>query len=207
MKPFLEKLKNRGLLNKSLERAFLKINREDFLPKKVKRSAKENKPLLIGNGQTNSQPSVVAFMLSKLDLKEGDKVLDIGFGSGWTTALLAELVGKKGDVFAIERIDELYQFGRKNVNKYGFLDEGRVEMVCGDGYKGFPGEDSFDKILVSASLDNKPIPKVWEEQLKEEGSIVTPIKDSIYKYSKKGGKLIEEEFFGFRFVPLVKENE
>ena len=207
MKTLVERLKKRELLNKSLERAFLKINRRDFLPEDYKHLSEEDRPIPIGNGQTNSQPSVVAFMLNKLNPKEGEKVLDIGSGTGWTTALLAELVGERGCVFAIERIDELNQFGKENVNKYGFLDEGRVKMACGDGYKGFPGEDSFDKILVSASLGDKPIPKVWKEQLKEGGSIVTPIKDSIYKYTKKGGNHTEEEFFGFRFVPLVQDNE
>ena len=206
MKKLVEKLEKGDFFNKSLERAFLKIRRDDFLPEEVKHLSQEDKPLPIGSGQTNSQPSVVAFMLNKLDLRKGQKVLDIGSGSGWTTALLAELVGKEGRVVAIERIPELYEFGKKNVNKYNFLTEGRVEMICSDGSKGLPEEAPFDRILVSASLKDN-IPDSWIEQLGDRSVLLVPIQDSIYKYTKKEGQINRTKFFGFSFVPLIKDNE
>ncbi len=206
MKKLVEKLKKNEFFDKSLERAFLKIRRDDFLPEEVKDLAQEDKPLPIGSGQTNSQPSVVAFMLNKLDLKEGQKVLDIGFGSGWTTALLAELVGKEGRVVAIERIPELYEFGKKNIDKYDFLTKGRVEIICGDGFKGLPKKAPFDRILVSASLKDD-IPDSWIEQLGDGSVLLVPIQDSIYKYTKKEGRISRTKFFGFSFVPLIKDDE
>ncbi len=207
MSDLVEKLKKKGALNKkSLERAFLKIKRKDFLPEDLKDLAKEDRPLPIGNKQTISQPSVVAFMLEKLGPEKDDVVLDIGFGSGWTTALLADIVGKNGRIFAIERIKDLYEFGKENVEKFGFVSGGRVSMILKDGFKGLPERSPFDKILVSAALDSEPIPKSWINQLKEGGIMVVPVKNSICKYVKKGNSLTKEEFPGFRFVPLVKED-
>jgi len=108
--------------------AFKTINRTDFLPSnlaenrnELEKLAEYDQALPIGEGQTISQPAVVAFMLELLNIQKGNNVLDIGSGSGWTTALLAQLVGPKGLVIAIERIPELYEFGRKNVGKYNFI--------------------------------------------------------------------------------------
>ncbi len=208
MKNLVSKLKNKGYLeDKSLERAFLKIKRADFVPKENRELATEDRPLPIGKGQTISQPTVVALMLEKLNPQPGDKILDIGSGSGWTSALLAELVGKKGEVVSLEIIPEIKEFGERNVSKYNFIKEGRVNMYCSDGREGFSKEAPFDKILVSAALQEKKIPKKWKKQLKEGGVLVVPIKDSIYKFIKKEEDLIGERDFGFRFVPLVKDDE
>jgi len=98
--------------------AFEKIKREDFMLPENADEAEANYPLSIGHSQTISQPFTVAFMLELLEPQPGDKILDIGSGSGWTTALLAEIIGPQGQVFAIERIPELKKFGENNVKKY-----------------------------------------------------------------------------------------
>lgn len=208
MKSLAEKLKGKGFLKKeSLERAFLKIRRDEFVPSKLRHLASKDKPLPIGCDQTISQPSVVAFMLELMDLEKGDKVLDIGSGSGWTTALIAEIVGSSGEVVAIERISQLHEFGKENVGKFGFIDEGRVDMILGNGLEKDFEDEYFNGILVSAALKDGEVPEKWLNQLKEGGILVVPLKNSIYKYTKTRDDFVEEKFPGFRFVPLITKDE
>jgi len=184
--------------------AFQKIKRVDFLPENIKHLAELNEALPIGYGQTISQPLVVAFMLELLQPQEGEKILDIGSGSGWTTALLAEIVGEKGKVIGIEIVPELVKFGKKNVEKYNFIEKKIAEIICADGTKGYKKEVPFDKILVSASA--KKCYSAWKEQLKVGGRIVTPIATSIWLFVKKSEENFEEkEFPGFVFVPLIEK--
>jgi len=191
--------------------AFKKIKRVDFLPDDMKNLAELNEALPIGFGQTISQPLVVAFMLEQLQPQPGDKILDIGSGSGWTSVLLGEIVGEKGKVIAIEIIPELKEFGEKNVAKYNFLKKGRVQFICADGSKGYPNiasrpelAEGFDKILASASAEK--LPSAWKEQLKVDGRIVTPIGSSIWLFIKKpDGGVEETEYPGFAFVPLIEK--
>jgi len=191
--------------------AFQKIKRVDFLPEGTKDLAELNEALPIGYGQTISQPLVVAFMLEQLEPKEGDKILDIGSGSGWTTALLAEMVGERGKIIAIDIVPELVEFGRKNIEKYNFIKKRTVECICADGSKGYPNFTSrpelvegFDKILVSATA--KGLTPAWKEQLKVGGRVVVPIGSSIWLFIKKDQKRFEEiEHPGFIFVPLITE--
>ncbi len=192
-------------------KAFQKVKREDFLPKEIKGLAELNEALPIGYGQTISQPLVVAFMLELLQPREGEKILDIGSGSGWTSALLAEIVGEKGKVIAMEIVPELVEFGKNNVKKYNFIEKKIVEFVWGDGSKGYPKEAPYDKILVSATA--KKCYKSWKEQLKVGGRIVTPIGNSIWLFIKKSapcqdsgeGEFEEFEYPGFVFVPLIEK--
>ena len=184
--------------------AFRKIKRIDFLPEDMKDLAELNEALSIDHGQTISQPLVVAFMLELLDPKPGDKVLDIGAGSGWTSALLSEIVKDKGKVIAIEIIPELIEFGRKNIAKYNFIEKGIAEFVCADGSKGYEKEAPFDKVLCSAEA--KEVPLAWKDQLKTGGRIVTPIGSSIWLFIKKSSQQFEEkEHPGFVFVPLISK--
>jgi protein-L-isoaspartate(D-aspartate) O-methyltransferase len=194
--------------------AFQKIKREDFLPEDMKNLAQVNEALPIGYGQTISQPLVVAFMLELLQPEPGEKILDIGSGSGWTTALLAQIVSGgdknqkskiRGKVIAIEIIPELKEFGERNVAKYNFIEKRIAEFVLGDGTRGYPKEAPYDKILCSAALRDK-IPESWRKQLKIGGRIVTPIQNSIWLFIKKSEKDFEkQEHPGFVFVPLTKK--
>jgi len=202
--------------------AFEKIKRIDFLPIELKGFSEIDEALPIGFNQTISQPSVVAFMLELLEPAPGEKVLDIGSGSGWTTALLAYIVSqenKKGRVIAIEIIPQLKEFGKNNVSKYNFIEKGVVKFICADGSKGYEKEAPFDKILCSAEIQGeekirekeeiiKIIPEKWKEQLKIGGKIVTPINNSIFLISKLDKEKYNiKEFPGFVFVPLVQKNE
>ena len=184
--------------------AFKKIKRVDFLPENTKDLSELNEALPIGYGQTISQPLVVAFMLEQLNPQPGDKILDIGSGSGWTTVLLGEIVGEKGKVIAIEIIPELKEFGEKNTAKYNFVKKGQVQFFCADGSKGYEKESPYDKILVSASVQGE-VPGAWKQQLKVGGRIVSPIGNSIWLLVKKSHKDFEEiEYPGFAFVPLIE---
>jgi len=182
--------------------AFLHIKREDFVPPDEKDVAYLNTALPIGFGQTISQPLVVAFMLELLKPQKGEKILDVGCGSGWTTALITYLVQPQGKVIGIDIIKELVMFAQKNIEKYQFLNKGRVQLIHGDGKLGFKKEVPYDKILVSAS--SSQIPTELLNQLKTNGRLVIPIKDSIVLVEKIHDNNIKKtEFPGFSFVPLV----
>ncbi|KKS90605.1 MAG: Protein-L-isoaspartate(D-aspartate) O-methyltransferase [Parcubacteria group bacterium GW2011_GWF2_43_11] len=183
--------------------AFKKIKRVDFLPEEMKNFAELDEALPIGQGQTISQPSVVVFMLEKLEPKPGDKILDVGSGSGYSSALLGEIVGKNGKVISLEIVPGLKESGEENTSKYNFVKQKRVEFILADGSKGYLKEAPFDRILCSASVQ-KEIPQAWRKQLKVGGKIVAPIGSSIWVLTKKSESNFEEiEYPGFTFVPLI----
>jgi len=182
--------------------AFSQIKREDFVLDEIKDWAYINDALTIGYNQTISQPLVVALMLELLSPQSGEKILDIGAGSGWTTALMAYLVKPKGKVIAIDIIPELVEFGTKNVGKYNFIKKGTVQFICADGKLGYQKEAPYDKILVSASASEAP-PELLR-QLKIGGKMVLPLDDSIFAIDKTSDNdYIKREYPGFVFVPLV----
>jgi len=184
--------------------AFQKIKREDFLPADSRHLADLNEALPIGCNQTISQPLVAAFMLELLQPYTGDRILDIGSGSGWTTALLAEIIGQKGKVIALEIIPELRDFGQNNAAKYNFIKKGITEFVLANRSRGYEKEAPYDKILVSASLPGNNIPIAWKKQLKIGGRLVCPIINSIWLFIKKSENEFERfEYPGFVFVPLI----
>jgi protein-L-isoaspartate(D-aspartate) O-methyltransferase len=203
MEQLIQQLIDQGYLKTpTIINAFKKIKREDFLPEQLKSEAGLNAPLPIGQGQTISQPLTVAFMLELLKPKEGQKILDIGSGSGWTSAMLAEIVGPTGQVFAIERIPQLYEFGQKNAAKYKF---DNLEFICADGTKGLPKQAPFDRIQVAAAAAE--IPADLKKQLKVGGRLVIPTQGQdirlIERVSEDGFE--ETRFPGFVFVPLIKD--
>lgn len=193
-------LKDKGLLNsKNLEDAFRKIDRADFTQEDYKVESYEDYPLPIGFGQTISQPTTVAFMLELLDLKKGDNALDVGSGSGWSTALIAEIIKPRGKVWGVEIIPELAEFGRKNLAKY---DMKNAEILEAGEKLGLVEYAPYDKILVSAEAEDAP--KELLRQLKIGGIIVIPIKNTLCKIKKlANGKTEETSFPGFVFVPLM----
>ena len=195
------KYESRVLGTRALEEAFDAIDRKDFIVSDCTIEAYEDYPLPIGYEQTISQPTTVFFMLELLDVKAGDTVLDIGSGSGWTTALLSKLAGKNGYVRGVERIPELVVFGQSNLKKYELKN---AEIVGALDVYGRPGE-LYDRILVSAGAEK--LPGEFVDQLKPVGVMVIPVGDSILKIRKlKNGNIEKTEFPGFVFVPLIKNN-
>lgn len=187
--------------------AWKKIKRRDFLPDEFLESAAVNAPLPIGHGQTISQPYTVAFMLELLSVEKGMKVLDVGSGSGWQTALLSHMVGETGHVYALERIPELTTFGEKNVSKYSFVKSGRTLFFTKDGWGGLPEHAPFDRIIVAAAAD--AVPPMLLEQLKNGGRLVVPVgstvsQDIVLVVKDSKGNVREKHFSGFIFVPFVK---
>lgn len=211
MDELIQNLKRSGVLRSPhVEAAFRAIDRKDFVPAEYHNEAYGDYPLPIGSGQTISQPFTVAFMLDLLDPRPGEKILDIGAGSGWQTSLLAHVVSEKGGptgkVHAIERISELCELAQANISKYGFIERGTVKFHCGDATRGLPNEAPFDKLIAAASASD--IPAAWKEQLKIGGVMVAPVQASIWRYVKIGrDEWKAEELPGFAFVPLIqKEN-
>ncbi|MBI4709381.1 MAG: protein-L-isoaspartate O-methyltransferase [Candidatus Portnoybacteria bacterium] len=187
-------------------KAFKKIDRADFVPEDSRHEAYINAPLPIGQGQTISQPLTVAFMMELLEPEAGNIILDIGSGSGWQTAILAEIVGKKGKVFGIERIPKLTEIGKNNIERYKFISSGRVEIFEGDGTLGLPDKAPFDRIIAAAS--GEKIIEAWKKQLKINGRVVAPIENSIFLLVKKAENEFEEkEYPGFAFVPLISDKD
>ncbi|BCX15165.1 MAG: hypothetical protein KatS3mg097_057 [Candidatus Parcubacteria bacterium] len=231
-KELVESLKERKVLKTpEIIKAFLRIDRKDFVPQEFLNEAYNDYPLPIGREQTISQPYTVAFMLELLEPKQEQKILDVGFGSGWTTCLLAEITRTNtnynsnreptrieddkvrtssrdgsqefasGKVYAIEIAPEVFEFGKRNIEKYNFLKKGIVEIFLGDGSKGLPEKAPFDRILISAAA--KKIPQSLLDQLNDNGVLVIPADNGIYKIKKSGDKINKEFYFGFSFVPLV----
>lgn len=187
----------------SLIEIFKKIDRGDFTPEEYKDEAYANIALSIGFGQTISQPLTVAFMMELLGPKAGEKILDIGSGSGWTTALLAEAAGESGAVIGVERVSELKEMAEKNLAKYGFTERGIIKLFVADGSKGYKKEAPYDKIIAGAAAKGD-VPLEWKKQLKIGGRIVAPVENSVVVIDKTGrGKYTRKEHFGFSFVPLI----
>jgi len=196
--PLASYLKQSSLLiTPSVARAFDKVDRRHFVRRENLDRAYENIPLPIGEGQTISQPITVAFMLTLLDLKPAQKVLDVGSGSGWTTALIAAILGPKGRVYGTERIESLVEFGRVNIAKYRFKN---ASILLAGEKLGLSQKAPYDRILVSAA--GKRISEELVGQLKIGGVMVLPVMNSVYRVVKKKKGIEKEEFYGFDFVEL-----
>ncbi len=192
-------IKLKTITDKRVINAFKKIPRENFLPKTLKEYAYEDKPLPILKKQTISQPTTIMIMTQALEVKPGNKILEIGSGSGYQSALLSILVGKKGKILTLEIIPELVNFAKNNLKKFE-----NVEVIQGDGSKGYKKQAPYDRIIITAACP--PIPKPLIGQLKINGILVAPIgniySQKMLKIIKKKNKIITKDLGDFIFVPL-----
>lgn len=185
--------------NSALDHVFRAAPRAGFLPVAMRPYAHEDRPLPIGYGQTNSQPSLVRRMLRWLDAQPGDKVLDVGSGSGWTSALLGGLIGPDGTVDAVEKIPQLVDFGRDNADR---LSISNVTFHQAGETIGLPNHAPYDRILVSAEAARMP-PELLD-QLRPGGMMVIPVGHDILVITKRNsGSIHTITHSGFSFVPLV----
>ncbi len=194
--------------SEKVKKALLNVPREEFVPEPYREFAYDDHPLPIGYGQTISAIHMVAIMTEALDPVPGDKVLEIGTGSGYQAAVLAEIVAKmdpskRGHVYTIERIPELAEFARRNLERTGYSEY--VTVIVGDGTLGYPEEAPYDRILITAAAPD--IPKPLIKQLKEGGRIVAPVGDLYVQRlviaDKVGGVLRRRYGIECVFVPLI----
>lgn len=193
-------LQNKGIKDERVLAAIGKVPRHVFFENAFLEHAYQDKAFPIGEGQTISQPYTVALQTEKLEIKPGDKVLEIGTGSGYQACILLELGAK---VFTIEYNKNLCEKAKAFLPKLGY----KPYFYYGDGSKGIPAKAPFDKIIVTAGAP--VVPDALIEQLAEGGILVIPVgnrnKQVMLKITKKNGELIKEEFDYFSFVPLLGE--
>lgn len=201
-------LKEGGFIKtEKVEEAMINVDRSIFVPQKYINELYEDKPLPIGYGQTISAPSIVAYMTELLELREGDKVLEIGTGSGYQTAILSYIVKEKGLIISIERIKELSEIAYKNLEKLGL--HKNVKLIVGDGSIGYENDKPYDRILITAA--SPKIPNFVYDQLKNGGIAVMPvgsIEEQKLVVLKKDelGKITIEYNISVIFVPLIGYN-
>lgn len=194
----VEQLAGRDIVEPRVLSAMRRVPRHLFVPESSRKYAYTDQPLPIGEGQTISQPYIVAYMTQALKLERGDRVLEIGTGSGYQAAVLAELVD---EVYTIEIIPTLAQQARKRLIELGYS---KVQVRTGDGYLGWPEAAPFDAIVVTAAPDHIPPPLV--EQLAEGGRLVLPLGEGyqeLVRVVKEKGKIRQERLLPVRFVPMT----
>jgi protein-L-isoaspartate(D-aspartate) O-methyltransferase len=195
-KELIDSLRMQGFSENIME-AFMMVQREEFIDEGLKGSAYEDHPLPIGFGQTISQPTTIAIMLELLELKDSQKILEIGSGSGYVLALIAYIT-RNSEIYGVERMKNLAERSMEVLKNHK-----NVMIVHADGTRGLKENAPFDRILVSASADK--IPEKIIEQLIDGGIAVIPIKNSIMKIRRKGKEYYADEYYGFTFVPLVED--
>ncbi len=186
--------------------AFRQIPRENFIPEEHRPFSYSDTPLRIGKEQTISAPHMVGLMLELLELKKGNRVLEVGAGSGYHAAMAAHIIGKQGHVYTIEYILELASRAMANVKSIGF--NSRITVINADGSKGLPEYAPYDRIMVACGAPDVPQPLM--AQLKEGGIMILPVGSGYYqklvRVRKVDGKLIREDHGGCAFVPMVGEH-
>ncbi|MBK8725169.1 MAG: protein-L-isoaspartate(D-aspartate) O-methyltransferase [Holophagaceae bacterium] len=194
-----EQIAARGVVDPNVLAAMAAVPREAFVPEGYVDAACEDRPLPLGLGQTLSQPYIVAFMAEALELAQGDKVLDVGAGSGYAAAVLARLAG---EVHAVELLPALAAQAEATLRN---LDIGNIQVHCADGALGWPEGAPYDAIHVAcAALE---IPSALFEQLKEGGRLVLPVGEAfgsqwLVRVRKREGRLWREELLAVAFVPM-----
>ena len=209
----VERLIEEGYLwSQEAIRAMKTVPREEFVPEKLRDEAYVDSPLPIGFEQTISAQHMVAMMVEALNLAKGFKILEVGCGSGYHAAVLAEIVGQRangpqGHVYSMERIPELVKFARENLQRTHY--ENRVTPILGDGSQGYIKYAPYDRVLVTAAAPK--IPNQLIEQLKEGGLLLIPVGNlyffqELLRIRKKGGHIHKEVLGGVSFVPLKGKN-
>ena len=194
----------RGIKDSYTLKAMRKVERHLFVPPKYMHIAYDDSPLSIGYGQTISQPYIVAYMTEIINPKPGDKMLEIGAGSGYQAAVLAEIVDK---VFTIEIVDELAKTASDRLQKLGY---NNVEVISGDGYDGLEEEAPFDAIIVTAASEH--IPPSLIKQLKDGGKMIIPVGSPFFVQTlmlveKKNGKISTSSLMPVKFVPFTRSQK
>lgn len=194
----------RGIESEAVLEAMSAVPRHEFVPQAVRTMAYADRPLPIGHGQTISQPYIVAFMSEILAPASTDRVLEVGTGSGYQAAVLAELVA---EVWSIEIVEPLAEGAMEVLGRLG-LDN--VKVKAGDGYRGWPEHAPFDAVIVTCAPDHVPAPLI--EQLKNGGSMIIPIGEPyssqhLVLFKKQGDRLIERAVLPVRFVPMTGESQ
>ena len=191
----------RGIHDERVLAAMSKVPQEEFVPQDVRAESYTDGPLPIGHGQTISQPFIVAFMTEQLRPSAKDRVLEIGTGSGYQSAVLAELVA---EVYTIEIIEPLAKGAEATLARLGYKN---VHVKVGDGYKGWPEHAPFDAVIVTCAPDHVPQP--LSDQLKEGGRMIIPVggfgDQELYLLEKKNGQLEQRAVLPVRFVPMAGE--
>jgi protein-L-isoaspartate(D-aspartate) O-methyltransferase len=196
-------IESRGIREPTILEAFRSVPREEFLADEYRDIAYGDHPIPIEAGQTISQPYIVTLMIHAGEIRAGDRVLEVGAGSGYAAAVMSRIAGQ---VIAIERQPDLVEVAQERMQRLGY---DNVRIVEGDGTRGWAGEAPYDAILAAASGSH--VPPAWVEQLADGGRIVMPVGDpgwvqKLVKVTKgPGGKLITEDLGAVRFVPLIGE--
>lgn len=201
-KRMVEKLKDELNLSDKVVRAMIEVPRHLFVPPHLRKEAYNDYPLPIGHGQTISAPHMVAIMCELLDLKEGERVLEVGTGTGYHAAVVSRIVGEDGLVVTVERVTELAENARRIYESLGYRN---IKVVVGDGSVGYEELAPYDKIYVTASAPKIPVKLL--AQLKNGGRMVIPVGDFIqYLYVVDKdiyGQIHEKKWGAVRFVPLI----
>src|SRR5213076_1726063 len=196
-----EQIVMRGVVEERVLAAMRKVPREEFVPSEFRAESYTDRPLPIGYDQTISQPFIVAFMTEELRPQPTDRVLEIGTGSGYQSAILAKLVA---EVYSIEIIEPLAKNAEATLQRLGYKN---VHVKAGDGYKGWPDHAPFDAITVTCAPDHVPQPLI--DQLKEGGRMIIPVggfgDQELYLLQKKNGELQRRAVLPVRFVPMAGE--
>lgn len=206
-KKLIDRLKSSGYIHSDeVIEAFLNVPRENFVPDELKDYSYSDTPLRIAKEQTISAPHMVGMMLELLELKKGEKVLEVGAGSGYHAAMAAYMIGDDGHVYTIEYIKELAHIAEENIKSTGL--DSRITVIHGDGSKGLEEHAPYDKIMVACGAPGIPRPLI--DQLKEGGIMILPVGGGYYqdlvRVIKDQGKITKEKHGGCAFVPMVGEH-
>jgi protein-L-isoaspartate(D-aspartate) O-methyltransferase len=201
MEELIKSLIERGVLKSpTIAKALKKVDRADFVPSGMKDLAYADEALPIGETQTISQPYTVVFMLELLEPKEGERIMDVGSGSMWQSAILAEIAGDKGKVYSIEINKDIFEFGKTNISKYPELMK-RIETYNQNADPA-PTGAKLDGVIAAAEVAE--VPQSWRDQLNVNGRLVYPKNGSIFLEIKRSEHEFEvSQFPGFAFVPFV----